>query len=342
MNDRLTILQGHVLERLAELPAGSVHCCVTSPPYFGLRDYGVSGQIGLEPTPAEYVANLVAVFQEVWRVLRADGTLWMNLGDSYSNSGCGPRSGGTLNEWNSGGRKIPEEVPDVRRGRVSGLPDKNLLGIPWRVALALQADGWYLRMDIIWHKNNPMPESVTDRPTKAHEYIFLLTKSPSYYYDAEAILEPVSDNTHARISQDLESQIGSDRANGGMKTNGRMKAVFRKGKTGAGAAGVKNNASFAAGTCCRVTMRNKRSVWTVPTFGVKDAHFATYPPDLIKPCIMAGSPVGGVVLDPFAGSGTTGMVALELGRKAVLIELNPDYIKLIERRCDVTPGLPIA
>ena len=284
------------------LPDDCVDCIVTSPPYYGLRDYGVDGQIGLEETPEVFIDHLVTVFRELWRVLKPEGTLWVNMGDSYAGSNRG--------------------ADDVK--------PKDLIGIPWMLAFALRTDGWYLRQDIIWHKPNPMPESVTDRCTKAHEYIFLFSKSAKYYFDAEAILEPCSPNTHARISQDLQKQIESHRANGGKKTNGPMKAVSRK--TRMAGAGVKNNPSFE--TCCvmPVTERNKRSVWTVSTKPFKDAHFATFPEDLIVPCILAGCPAGGLVLDPFNGSGTTRIVANKLGRNAIGFELNPKYIEIENRR----------
>lgn len=343
-------MAGDCLEQLRALPDESVHCCVTSPPYWGLRDYGVAGQIGLEPTPEAYVAKMVEVFREVRRVLRDDGTVWCNLGDSYARNG-GTQGGGNRELLHMEGKQTRMTVipPGV------GLKEKDLCGIPWRVAFALQADGWYLRCDIIWRKPNPMPESVTDRPTKAHEYIFLLSKSPKYYYDQNAILEPCSQSTHDRLSQDVQNQIGSERANGGAKTNGNMKAVARKSWRGSefhdgrnaevhpnvGKNRVKDNLSMDSALAIMPEARNKRSVWTVPTQGFKDAHFATFPEDLIKPCILAGCPVGGTVLDPFGGSGTTGKVSLELGRRAILIELNPKYVELCQRRCDVTPGLAL-
>jgi len=367
---------GDSLTILATLPSQSVQCCVTSPPYWGLRDYQCAGQLGLEKSPEEYVAKMVEVFREVRRVLRDDGTLWLNLGDSYNayNGGSGPSStiDHPLNERNG-------QKPNVATGfglRTKGLKPKDLIGIPWRVAFALQADGWYLRSDIIWHKPNPMPESVTDRPTKSHEYLFLLSKSERYFYDAEAIAEPLAYGSVKRLSQPtLDHQNGSNRVSG--KTNGNMKAVaraswngssFDKGKTGEmkhtrgkGYSKPYTNESIkdyasggaqdASATKARIVdrilsgeivTRNKRSVWTVTTQPYSDAHFATYPPALITPCILAGCPVGGVVLDPFAGSGTTGMVALELGRKAILIELNPTYAELIRQRTNVTPGLALA
>jgi DNA modification methylase len=365
------IIEGDALTELRLLPDESVHCVVTSPPYFGLRDYGVAGQIGLEPTPAEFVAVMVEVFREVRRVLRKDGTLWLNLGDSYA------RQGGTQG---GGNRELLHLEGKQRRmgALVSGLKEKDLIGIPWRVAFALQADGWYLRQDIIWSKPNPMPESVTDRCTKAHEYLFLLSKSARYHYDAEAIKEPAvadhpSGNGYKRDARKTyQNGDGSPRGN-----DEQWKGVD--------------------GT------RNRRSVWTVTTKPFKEAHFATFPPDLIEPCIKAGCPrdccakcgapllrqtsrgvdakqvngssldrfgtgdagvhrkvggqyqkwldenpkittgwlpscscdadlVRGTVLDPFAGAGTTGMVADRLQRDAILIELNPKYADMAERR----------
>lgn len=288
---------GDCIASMRGLPDQSVHTCVTSPPYFGLRDYGMPGQIGLEPTPAEFVAAMVEVFREVKRVLRDDGTLWVNLGDSYS----------TESKWGgaTGGKAAAGIHGAIGGGRQKvrhGIPDKNLLGIPWRVAFALQDDGWYLRQDIIWHKPNPMPESVTDRCTKAHEYLFLLSKGPRYYFDSEAIKEPVS----------------SDRA------------PSRKAKrSGAGHLALRPNGTAYDG---EGTHRNRRSVWTVTTKPFKGAHFATFPPDLIEPCILAGSPIGGTVLDPFGGSGTTAGVALKHGRKAIMCELNPHYADMMPQR----------
>lgn len=314
-------MSGDCLDKLRTLPDESVHCCVTSPPYWGLRDYGVAGQLGLEATPKEYVAKMVEVFREVKRVLREDGTLWVNLGDSYASKfACDRRS------------KIGNGSPDqscLRPNRlVGGLKEKDLVGIPWSVAFALRDDGWYLRSDIIWNKPNPMPESVTDRPTKAHEYLFLMTKSERYWYDAEAIKEQAVIGWNGSSFTD---QTDFERH----PNTGKKPRLF-------GAA--KQNGTFRQDVGNKFIdngWRNKRSVWTVPTAPYSEAHFATFPPDLIKPCIMAGCPVGGTVLDPFGGSGTTGMVALELGRKAILIELNPEYCRLIEQRCNVTFGLPL-
>ena len=280
------------------LPDASAQTCVTSPPYFGLRDYGVDGQIGLEPTPDEFVASLVTVFREVRRVLRDDGTLWLNLGDSYA------RTGGT-------DRKVPEtarvgstrntmtQMGDRTSKAPSGLKDKDLIGVPWRVAFALQADGWYLRQDIIWHKPNPMPESVRDRCTKAHEYIFLLSKSPRYYFDSEAIKEPAS----------APPKKCGPKNDASRNDSGRTGIVRGDGET-----------------------RNRRSVWTVSTKPFGGAHFATFPPALIEPCILAGSRLGDTVLDPFGGAGTTGLVAQQHGRNAVLTEINPEYAEIARRR----------
>lgn len=278
--------------------------CVTSPPYFGLRDYGHPGQLGLEQTPEEYIAAMVEVFRCVRDVLADDGTLWLNIGDSYAGGGGGNYSAGTLN--NSG-----QNITNVRNRPAwlsqAGLKPKDLIGIPWMLAFALRADGWYLRQDIIWHKPNPMPESVRDRCTKAHEYVFLLSKSERYYFDGEAIMEPVAASTVERLSQPtLQQQEGSCRVPG--KTNGNMKAVGRTDK------------------------RNRRSIWTVATQPYKGAHFATFPPALIEPCILAGSRPGDIVLDPFMGSGTTAAVALQHGRQYLGCELNPAYQPLQEAR----------
>jgi DNA modification methylase len=334
------LLIGDCRERLRELEAGSVHCCVTSPPYFGLRDYGHAGQIGLEPTPDAFVAEMVEVFREVRRVLRDDGTLWLNLGDSYSAGGNGPGAAGAKQGTNVGA--------DIAAKRTPGFAPKNLLGIPWRVAFALQADGWLLRQDIIWSKPNPMPESVTDRCTKAHEYLFLLSKSARYHFDAEAISEPFAASSVARLAQDIDSQAGSTRVPG--KTNGAMKAVgkgnaktFRGGGAYTQGQSFDNSAEAARdghGNAPNETgLRNRRSVWTVATQPFKEAHFATYPPALIEPCILAGCPKGGTVLDPFGGAGTTGLVADRLGRNAVLIELNPEYAALAQRRLEGDAGM---
>ena len=323
------------METLSSLEEKSVNTCVTSPPYWGLRDYGtgewIGGdpncthkgkpkcpdcgavrkdeQLGLEQTPEKFVENLVKLFREVKRVLRDDGTVWLNLGDTYYNY----RSDGKYPKQTVS--KTKQDLPEfstARGNKLDGLKSKDLIGIPWRVAFALQADGWYLRQDIIWNKPNPMPESVKDRCTKSHEYIFLLSKSKNYYFDNEAIKENSTESSKNRLSQNIEGQKGSSRVP--YKTNGNMNAVG--GET-----------------------RNKRSVWTVTTKPYSEAHFATYPHDLIIPCILAGCPEGGTVLDPFGGSGTTAQVASNLNRNAILCELNPDYVDIAEKRLNENLGM---
>jgi DNA modification methylase len=364
------ILTGDCREVLKTLPDASVQMCVTSPPYWGLRDYGtatwdggdpecehkpnvrngsgradgvvdergqrnrdgvagmekarscacgaarIDRQIGQEKTPQEFVETMVQVFREVRRVLKDDGVLWLNLGDSYATGAGSARSPGgkCFGKQN----KVIDEgafpMSQPNRMPIHGLKPKDLVGIPWMTAFALRADGWYLRQDIIWNKPNPMPESVTDRCTKAHEYIFLLSKSERYYYDHKAINEPIAEVTR------------NDRVDTGR---------FRPDR------GYPGSASAGCGRLGDSDYRNKRSVWTVTTSPYPEAHFATYPPDLIKPCILAGSRVGDTIVDPFGGSGTTGAVALELGRSAILIELNESYADLAHRRTDVTPGLAL-
>ena len=332
------------LQGLRELPDCSVNCCVTSPPYYGLRDYGVDGQIGLEETPEAYVEKMVAVFREVRRVLNDDGTLWLNLGDSYAGSG------GAGNQFGQLEAKLAK-YKQASRPKEMGLKPKDLIGIPWMVAFALRADGWYLRQDIIWAKPNPMPESVTDRCTKAHEYIFLMSKSARYYYDADAIKQPVVDATVLRLAQQIEKQKGSERVPG--KTNGNMKAVgpgrkprpddSRGGNQGSERGipamaidgnGVKNHSGYfdSCGNLIGEGMANKKSVWVVPTMPFSEAHFATFPEDLIVPCIKAGCPEGGTVLDPFMGAGTTALVAHKLNRNYIGTELNPEYCQIAEKR----------
>jgi DNA modification methylase len=283
-----------------------VQTCVTSPPYFGLRDYGHEGQIGLEQTPEEYIAAMVEVFRCVKDVLADDGTLWLNIGDSYAGSGKGRNADGSHQDGGKQGTNKGTIVGTLVKTEAPECKPKDLIGIPWMLAFALRADGWYLRQDIIWHKPNPMPESVRDRCTKAHEYIFLLSKSEKYFFDSEAMKEPVAASTAARLSQDIDNQCGSDRVPG--KTNGPMKAVGNS------------------------ETRNRRSVWTVTTKPYKGAHFATFPPDLITPCILAGAPAGGVVLDPFMGSGTTAQVSIQHGRQYLGCELNPEYKALQDER----------
>jgi DNA modification methylase len=379
------IIQGDVRAGLAQLPAGSAHCCVTSPPYWGLRAYGVgaeNGELGSEPTPAEYIAHMVDVFRGVWRVLRDDGTLWLNMGDSYAHNGpCGGDSpdGARASRATDADRQasMGYRVPP-------GLKPKDLCGVPWRLAFALQADGWYLRQDIIWHKPSPMPESVTDRCTKAHEYLYLLTKRPRYYFDATAIAEEGAE------PRDFWEETRGDGHDSMIKGIASRQA---KGPSGFGANGT----------------RNKRDVWTVASQPFPGAHFATFPPKLIEPCILAGTsahgccpacgapwrrvtktealkrerpndltkrtgadgtgnhcantvagvavetvgweptckcpaaePIPATVLDPFMGAGTTGLVSAGLGRNAVGCELNPEYVTLAKQRITDELGLIVS
>lgn len=298
-----------------------VQTCVTSPPYYGLRDYGVDGQLGLESSPQEFITNLVDVFALVWEVLADDGTLWLNMGDSYAHVG---KWGGS-----SGGKHVPALHGNTGIGHgkrdYGSYKSKDLMGMPWRIAFALQDFGWFLRQDIIWHKPNPMPESVQDRCTKAHEYLFLLSKSARYYYDAAAIREPATHSSIKRWAQDLENQVGSSRVPG--KSNGPMKAVGGDKQRGHSRrhAGFNDRWDHMTKQEQASTGRNKRSVWTVPSESFHGAHFATFPRALIRPCILAGSRSGDTVLDPFFGSGTTGAVCNSLGRNHIGIELNPDY-----------------
>lgn len=295
--------------------------CVTSPPYFGLRDYGHAGQLGLEETPDAYIAGMVEVFRCVRDVLTDDGTLWLNIGDSYASGGRKTRDSD---------EKLEHRGMSTRPADPAGIKPKDLIGIPWMLAFALRADGWYLRQDIIWHKPNPMPESVTDRCTKAHEYIFLLSKRANYLCDMEAIAQPLAESSKQRLAQ--PNQRGSDRVPG--KTNGNMKAVGPRfggdkyGDDDREESRTKSGKEWKGGT----GMANRRSVWTVATRPYKGAHFATFPPELIKPCILAGSRRGDFVLDPFMGSGTTVAVALQHGRNAIGCELNPEYSPLISER----------
>lgn len=312
------ISQGDALEILQTLPVQSVQCCVTSPPYWGLRDYGVAGQMGLEPTPGEYVAKMVEVFREVRRVLRDDGTLWLNLGDTYAGywgdktaKDLGRRSSADTNGWTNGFNMNARPNFHTAFDSLRVKP-KDLVGIPWMVAFALRADGWYLRSDIIWAKPNPMPESVTDRPTKAHEYIFLMSKAERYYYDHEAIKEEGITHLHYKRygpgAPSLEREAENWNQQGPYKPHKGFKSLdTTKG-------------------------RNKRTVWTVATRLFPKAHFATFPPALIEPCILAGSRPSDLVLDPFSGAGTTGLVALRHGRRYLGIELNPKYVAMSEKR----------
>ena len=313
------IITGDCRETLKTLPAESVQTCVTSPPYFGLRDYGHAAQIGLEETPEQYVAQLVEVFREVRRVLRDDGTLWLNLGDSYAGNGAAyDDSSSTLQGSKQSARMGAKR--QVKRG--DGLKPKDLIGIPWRVAFALQADGWWLRQDIIWAKPNPMPESIKDRCTKAHEYVFLLSKSASYFCDMRAIQEPATSKVGPHLSfkrRDSKRGIAQGSANCGTHRPDRDDVLYGEDGT-----------------------RNRRSVWNICTKPYAGAHFATMPPELAALCIRAGSRIGDTVLDPFLGSGTTGEVAESLGRRWVGCELNPEYVEQAKVRTAQMGLLPIA
>lgn len=319
-----TIIQGNVLEKIKDIPDGIVQTCITSPPYFGLRNYGVDGQLGLEKTPEEYVAKMVEVFREVRRVLREDGTLWLNLGDSYNSAASGQNGKtGTLDGGKSCGG---DGTTAGRQPLYSGLKPKDLCMIPARVALALQADGWYLRSEIIWAKPNPMPESVTDRPTKAHEIVYLLSKKPKYYYDAEAIKEDATEchkpGRNSRKYQDRDPNHSSERKD-------------RKSYDPSSAGGGTNVINHSGNSMTVGGKKNKRSVWTVVPKAFKEAHFATFPPDLIRPCVLAGCPVGGLVLDPFMGAGTTALVACLNNRNFLGIELNQKYIDMSWKRLEI-------
>ena len=322
MNLPFVIHVGDSNKILRTLPDQSVSTIITSPPYFGLRDYGNQEQIGLEATPEEYIDRLVLLFRQAYRVLRDDGTLWLNLGDSYARTGGTDRCASASAQVGNTRNSIRNRGDRTQRADSIGLKQKDLIGIPWRVAFALQANGWYLRQDIIWHKPNPMPESVTDRCTKSHEYIFLLSKSPRYYFDAEAIKEPLAEASLKRLGQpNLANQKGSATPS---KGNGPMKAV-RFGGTKYGDNAAAESRTKSGKEWKGSAMRNRRSVWTITTKPFKGAHFATFPIDLIEPCILAGCPKGGVVLDPFAGAGTTGLAAMKHNRRSVLCELNPEY-----------------
>ncbi|WP_428968261.1 DNA-methyltransferase [Sphingomonas sp. Xoc002] len=341
------ILEGDCRVVLASIADASVNCCVTSPPYFGLRDYGVDGQMGLEASPDEFIAGMVEVFREVRRVLRDDGTLWLNIGDSYAGSwgaqGHGPSPSSAMSRHQMANH--PQKSTRTGALRGDGIKAKDLIGIPWMLAFALRADGWHLRQDIIWSKPNPMPESVQDRCTKAHEYLFLLSKGPRYHFDQDAIAEPISAASVARLSQNVEAQAGSERVPG--KTNGTMKAVGRGGRNAFRGQGAERGGDSGPANRDGRDMRgvgtgptrNKRSVWDVATQPFKEAHFATFPPALVEPCILAGCPAGGVVIDPFFGAGTTGLVADRLQRDCIGIELNPAYSEIARRRIGADGGM---
>jgi DNA modification methylase len=321
------ILTGDCRSILKTLPSESVHAVVTSPPYWGMRDYNVAGQIGLEENPGEWLKSLMVVFTEMRRVLRSDGVFWLNVGDCYAHDG---KWGGE-----TGGKQA--YLPDSNRKRVgrekrtTGLKPKDLVGLPWRLAFALQAAGWWLRSEVIWHKLNPMPENVWDRPTRSHEQLFMLTKSQHYFYDWEAIQEAVTGGAHAR-KPGPNSLARIDR----VPTSKKAAVTPKSANPGEG---IKANTSFHAATGDLVEFRNKRSVWPVASEPLRDGHYAAFPPGLIKPCIMAGCPAGGTVLDPFGGAGTTALVADRLKRNAILIELNPEYAAMARRRIEGDGGM---
>lgn len=342
-----TIYNQDCLKGLKNIPDNFIDCCVTSPPYYGLRDYGTDEQIGLEETPEKFVKALTDVFMEVYRVLKPEGTLWLNLGDSYSSHKDCKSIGQSLAKGTS---REDAHVMDLGKSRVrdtkmlksQGLKNKDLIGIPWMVAFALRSAGWYLRQDIIWNKPNPMPESVTDRCTKSHEYIFLLSKSSQYFYDAAAIKTPVTDGTVNAMAQQLKNSNGEigpgrtprngvDKNGGNQASSTGIKAYTHRG-TGDQKLTGHSGYFDANGDLIGDGMANKKSVWTVTTRPFKDAHFATFPEKLIVDCIKAGCPENGIVLDPFMGAGTTGLVAKKLNRKYIGFELNPEYIKIANKR----------
>ncbi len=312
---------GDCRQLLRELPSESVQCVVTSPPYWGLRDYGMAGQLGLEKTPGEYVEHMVEVFRDIRRVLRADGTLWLNVGDSYGARGNSGGNNGLTNVQASSIREKGWPAPPP------GLKDKDLVGVPWLLAFALRGDGWYLRAENIWAKRNGMPESVVDRPTRGHETVFLLTLSERYFYDGEAARTPAAPSSDTRLAQNVEAQEGSVRANGGAKTNGAMKAVRRRSATRYGHGGTSDSEIGP-----RNEGANLRSVWWLSSAQFREAHFAVMPESLAEICILAGSRIGDTILDPFLGAGTTALVADRLGRSCLGIELNPAYAEMAHRR----------
>jgi DNA modification methylase len=307
---KFKLMCGDAIEKLRTLQDNSINTCVTSPPYYGLRDYGIDGQIGLEETPEEYITKLVGVFREVKRVLCNDGILWVNIGDSYNSSAAGNKNPSGIVQTKIWGTEGQKSIVQTGKRLIHGCKPKDLIGVPWMLAFALRADGWYLRQDIIWAKNNPMPESVKDRCTRSHEYIFMLTKNKKYWFDHEAMQEPTAtydENIRDRDHTKLNNTPGRSRM-----------------------AGLKRN---------NYKTRNKRDVWRVGVCStVKEAHFAVFPKELVEPCILAGCPEGGWVLDPFNGSGTTGIVATQNKRNYIGIDLNPEYIEITKRRIEKEIG----
>ena len=320
------IYLGSSLDILRELPDNSIDCCVTSPPYYALRDYGVEGQIGLEETPEAYIAKLSDVFMEVYRVLKPEGTLWLNIGDSYN----GNKKGNTETIKH----KVVAESNDFHKKLWKGAKQKDLIGVPWMLAFTLRSQGWYLRQDIIWEKGNPLPESVTDRCTKSHEYIFLMSKSQKYYFDYEAIQEEATSSGKPRVFG-ANNQKGTLRNDVGRVFNPRTKNCQYDGQKPNSFHLSRENGEPDK----EYYVRNKRDVWSVNVKPCSEAHFATYPFELIKPCILAGCPENGIVLDPFMGSGTTAIVARSLNRNYIGVELNPEYIKIAQKRLEKHLGM---
>ena len=306
-----TIINRDALYALRELPEESVHCCVTSPPYYALRDYGLDMQIGREDTPEQYIDRLTEVFRELRRVLRSDGTLWLNIADTYCGTGNKGYHADPKNPKGRNGQQI------ARNNRVSGCKQKDLIGIPWLLAFALRADGWYLRSDIIWQKENPMPESVKDRLSRCYEHIFLFSKSKKYFFDYKAISEPIAPATAERLKRGMK---GGNKYGKPVPGQPQPQSINRPREHGE----IKD-ADINP-------LRNKRDVWKINTVPFKGGHYAAYPPKLVETCLLAGCPEGGIVLDPFMGSGTTGMVAAQMGRHFVGIELNPEYTELAYKR----------
>jgi DNA modification methylase len=333
------IINADVMEGLRQLPDESVHCVVTSPPYWRQRDYGKAGQIGLEQTPEEYIERLVPVFRDVRRILRSDGSLWCNIGDKWASGGKG--GGGSFMAERGQAWAHAKDSKGWRSPPV-GYKDKDLVGVPWMLAFALRADGWYLRQCNVWAKPNCMPESVRDRSTVSHEYVFHLTKNNDYFYDCDAARTPPAPATETRLAQDLESQEGSLRANGGAKTNGPMKAVGKRSDKQRGHtrkhAGFNDRWDAMERDGQMANGANLRSVWWISPASYDDGHFAVMPDKLAEICIVAGCPKGGTVLDPFGGAGTTGLVADRLQRNAILLELNPEYAAMSERRINGDRG----
>lgn len=338
----LALFNGNCIDVLCKLPDESVQCCVTSPPYWRQRDYGHTGQIGLEQTPEDYVSNLVSVFREVRRILKPDGTLWLNLGDKWASGGNG---GGGSFMRERGEAWAHAAVAKGWRKPPHGYKDKDLLGLPWMTAFALRSDGWYLRQCNIWAKPNCMPESVQDRSTASHEYVFHLSKSNDYWYDSGAARTPPQPSTETRLAQDVNNQLGSVRANGSTHIERPMKAVQRQydKQRGHKHGGFNNRWDAMKKSDQQANGANLRSVWWISPAQYGEDHFAVMPEQVAGLCIAAGCPVGEIVLDPFFGAGTTGAVAIDMGRKCIGIELNSDYAEMAKRRClNVTPGLPFA